>query len=168
MNGQSWNRYSYVINNPLALTDTNGYCFLGMCSWAAIGTFFNRTFGAVFRAAPIPGNLLEIVAVALCMANPACSPIATVVAGLTTSFVAGVSSGSLDGTSRRHPSTRTTWQAGSDCMMPRWTRAFCRKRIGDLSNTLNFQGAAGMTARPRSDRCGTAACWWRRVTCQRR
>ena len=41
MNGQAWNRYSYVINNPLALTDTNGYCFLGMCSWGhAISTFF--------------------------------------------------------------------------------------------------------------------------------
>ena len=34
LNAQAWNRYSYVINNPLAFTDPNGYCFLGMCSWA--------------------------------------------------------------------------------------------------------------------------------------
>ena len=53
MNGQAWNRYSYVINNALALTDTNGYCFLGMCSWGkAISTFFNRTFGVLFKEAP--------------------------------------------------------------------------------------------------------------------
>jgi RHS repeat-associated protein len=96
MNGQAWNRYSYVINNPLALTDTNGYCFLGMCSWGkAISTFFNRTIGAVFRAIPILGNLLEIAASALCIANPVCAPFAAVVAGLTTGFVAGVTSGSL-------------------------------------------------------------------------
>jgi RHS repeat-associated protein len=96
MNGQAWNRYSYVINNPLALTDTNGYCFLGMCSWGkAISTFFNRTFGALFRAVPLLGSLLEIAASALCLATPVCQPFAAVVAGLTTSFVAGVTSGSL-------------------------------------------------------------------------
>jgi RHS repeat-associated protein len=60
MNGQAWNRYSYVINNPLALTDTNGYCFLGMCSWGkAISTFFNRTIGVLFRQFPILGSLLR-------------------------------------------------------------------------------------------------------------
>jgi RHS repeat-associated protein len=96
MNGQAWNRYSYVINNPLALTDTNGYCFLGMCSWGkAVSTFFNRTIGAVFRAVPVLGSLLEIAASALCIASVVCAPYAAVVAGLTTSFVAGVTSGSL-------------------------------------------------------------------------
>src|SRR5262249_43732355 len=89
-------RYSYVINNPLAFTDPNGYCFLGMCSWGkAISTFFGRTFGVLFRQVPILGNLLEIAAVALCSWNPVCAPFAAVVAGLATSFVAGVTSGSL-------------------------------------------------------------------------
>jgi RHS repeat-associated protein len=60
MNGQAWNRYSYVINNPLALTDTNGYCFLGMCSWGkAISTFFGRTFGVLFRQVPYWGACLR-------------------------------------------------------------------------------------------------------------
>ncbi len=40
MNGQAWNRYSYVINNPLALTDPSGYSFLD-----GIDGFFRRTFG---------------------------------------------------------------------------------------------------------------------------
>src|SRR5262249_44422488 len=67
MNGQAWNRYSYVINNPLAFTDPNGYCFLGMCTWGhAIHTFVGRSFGVAFRKYPILGNLLEIAAVALC------------------------------------------------------------------------------------------------------
>src|SRR5262249_34124490 len=97
LNGQAWNRYSYVINNPLALTDTNGYCFLGMCTWGkAISTFFGRTFGVLFREFPILGQIFEIAAVALCMAaGPVCAPFAPAVAALSTSFVAGVTRGSL-------------------------------------------------------------------------
>jgi RHS repeat-associated protein len=91
MNGQAWNPYSYVINNPLALTDTNGYCFLGLCSLGhAISTFFNRTFGVLFRKFPILGNLFEIAAVALCFGNPVC---VVGVSFASTTFVAGVTLG---------------------------------------------------------------------------
>ena len=56
-----------VLNNPLALMDPNGYCFLGMCSWGkAISTFFGRTFGVQSREFPILENLFEMAAVALC------------------------------------------------------------------------------------------------------
>jgi RHS repeat-associated protein len=93
LNGQAWNRYSYVINNPLAFTDPNGYCFLGMCSWGkAVSTFFGRSFGVLFRKYPIFGELLEIGAVLLCGMNPVC---AVPVAFASTTFVAGVTSGSL-------------------------------------------------------------------------
>jgi RHS repeat-associated protein len=93
LNAQAWNRYSYVINNPLAFTDPNGYCFLGMCSWGkAISTFFGRTFGVLFREFPIFGELLEIGAVLLCGMNPVC---AIPVAFASTTFVAGVTSGNL-------------------------------------------------------------------------
>jgi RHS repeat-associated protein len=96
MNGQAWNRYSYVINNPLALTDTNGYCFLGMCTWGkAISTFFGRTFGVLFRDMPILGTLFEIAAVALCMPLGGGVPCMAAAAGLSTTFVAGVTSGNL-------------------------------------------------------------------------
>jgi RHS repeat-associated protein len=94
MNAQAWNRYSYVINNPLAFTDPNGYCFLGICTWGrAISTFFGRTFGVLFRQFPILGNLLEIAAVALCAPfGPVC---AVAAAFASTTFVAGVTSGNL-------------------------------------------------------------------------
>jgi RHS repeat-associated protein len=94
LNAQAWNRYSYVINNPLAFTDPNGYCFLGMCSWGkAISTFGHRTFGKV--RAGILGNLFEMAAVAICMANPVCAPAAWVVAFTSTTLVAGITSGDL-------------------------------------------------------------------------
>jgi RHS repeat-associated protein len=100
MNGQAWNRYSYVINNPLALTDPNGYCFLGLCGIGkAIGKLFDNTFGALirevgrlFRDVPILGTIFEIAAVAMCAGNPIC---AIPVAFASTIFVAGVTSGSL-------------------------------------------------------------------------
>jgi hypothetical protein len=94
LNGQAWNRYSYVINNPLAFTDPNGYCFLGMCTWGkGISTFFNRTFGVLFRDVPILGSLLEIAAVLACAPfGPVCMVPA---AFASTTFVAGVTSGNL-------------------------------------------------------------------------
>ncbi len=95
LNAQAWNRYSYVINNPLAFTDPNGYCFLGMCSWGkAISTFFGRSFGVLFRKFPILGNLLEIAAVLVCPASAGLT--CTVPAAfLSTAFVAGITSGNL-------------------------------------------------------------------------
>jgi RHS repeat-associated protein len=96
MNGQTWNRYSYVVNNPLALTDTNGYCFLGLCGIGhAISTFFNRTFGALFREFPILGNLLEIAAVALCVPLGGGVACMMVSAFMSTTFVGGVTTGNL-------------------------------------------------------------------------
>jgi RHS repeat-associated protein len=93
MNGQAWNRYSYVANNPLAFIDPNGYSWLSSF-FHAIGTFFNRTFGVLFREFPILGNLFELAAmVAIC--GPAFSVCSAVVAGLSTTFVAGVTSGNL-------------------------------------------------------------------------
>jgi RHS repeat-associated protein len=96
MNGQAWNRYSYVINNPLSITDPNGYCFLGLCSvFKAIGNAFNSLYHGLqnlLRSVPILGNILEIAAVALCGGNFVC---AIPVAALSSAVVSGITSGNL-------------------------------------------------------------------------
>jgi RHS repeat-associated protein len=86
LNGQAWNRYSYVINNPLAFTDPNGY------SW--LSTFLDRSFGVLFRKFPILGALFEIFEVGLCVETVGLT--CTVPAAFaSTTFVAGVTSGNL-------------------------------------------------------------------------
>ncbi len=65
-----------------------------MCSWGkAVSTFFKRTFGVLFRQVPILGSLFEIAAVGLCMwaTGGLCADVVFV----STSFVAGVTSGNL-------------------------------------------------------------------------
>jgi hypothetical protein len=98
LNGQAWNRYSYVINNPLAFTDPNGYCFLNLCNLGhEISTFFDRTFGVLFRDVPILGTLFEIAAVGLCtvLSGGGATPVCAAAAFGSTTFVTGVTSGNL-------------------------------------------------------------------------
>jgi HNH endonuclease len=90
----AWNRYSYVINNPLAFTDPNGYCFLGLCgAWNAIGTFIDRTIGSALRAYPLLGSVIQIGAAAICGTTLVICPL---VVGLTAAAVAGITTGRLD------------------------------------------------------------------------
>ncbi|MDZ4271221.1 MAG: colicin E5-related ribonuclease, partial [Erythrobacter sp.] len=49
-NPQNFNRYSYVLNNPLSLTDPSGFLFGG------IGKAFRRALAGVLRNIPIPSE----------------------------------------------------------------------------------------------------------------
>jgi RHS repeat-associated protein len=86
LNGQAWNRYSYVINNPLAFTDPSGY------SWLSEAFHFVQN---LFRSVPIIGAIIRIAAVAIICAGagPVC---AATVAAIASAAVAGITTGRLD------------------------------------------------------------------------
>jgi len=95
MNGQAWNRYSYVVNNPLQFTDPDGYCFLGLCG---IGKAISRVFHGVqkaFRSISILGDIIKIGVTAICAATPGCQAFLPIIAAAASAVVAGVTSGDL-------------------------------------------------------------------------
>jgi len=90
LSGQSWNRYSYVWNNPLAYTDPTGFC-PGNC------------IGTLNPQAPRPSGFMQLVesvfkiaVSAMCVAaGPGCTAFMPLVVGVTSAYIAGVTSGSL-------------------------------------------------------------------------
>ena len=77
-NLQAWNAYSYVLNNPLSMTDPTGFFFKAI--FKAIGNFFKAIFravGSVLKAIakiPIISAIVKIVS---------CAPHALVIATCT-------------------------------------------------------------------------------------
>ena len=67
-NLQAWNAYSYVLNNPLSMTDPTGFFFKAI--FKAIGNFFKAIFRAVksvikaIAKIPIVGAIVKIAACA--------------------------------------------------------------------------------------------------------
>jgi RHS repeat-associated protein len=98
LNGQTWNRYSYVINNPLAFTDPTGYCFLGLCGVIdSIGRFINNGIRAIGNfLSQNAGSLIQIAVTAICTASVVCAPLVPLVAAVTAFAIAGITTGNLD------------------------------------------------------------------------
>jgi RHS repeat-associated protein len=96
LNGQTWNRYSYVINNPLAFTDPSGYCFLGLCGigkaisnfFSSIGKWFTNQIGSIASAI--------VASVACSVSGPAYAICVGVVTGVISGVITGVTTGSLE------------------------------------------------------------------------
>ena len=102
----AFNRYTYVLNNPLSLTDTSGNCA------GIFGCFFAFvTFGLLepiveplLRAVPILGSILTIVA------SAACGPIC---AAITAAGVAGAEGGHSGAVLKAFIYTEITAEAGN-------------------------------------------------------
>ncbi len=154
LNGQAWNRYAYVINNPLAFTDPSGYCFLGMCTWGhAISTFFDRSFGVLFRDVPILGTLFEIAAVGLCTLVAGPNPVCAAAAFGSTTFVTGVASGNLG------YALRAGLIAGVTALL-NYGVGDITKGLGDQGFLLNAAGRAAIgcaSAAASGGKCGPGA-----------
>lgn len=90
LNAQTWNRYSYVGNDPLTLTDPTGHFF------KAIGNFFNRVFHGIktfLQRNPIVRAIVQVAATAI--ASITCGPCAIAVAAASAAVVTGLSGGNL-------------------------------------------------------------------------
>jgi RHS repeat-associated protein len=94
LNGQTWNRYSYVINNPLAFTDPTGYCFLGLCGLIDdVGRFFSSIGRLISQNI---GSIIQIAVTAACVAaGEVCAPLVALVAAGTAFAIAGITTGNL-------------------------------------------------------------------------
>ena len=88
LNGQTWNRYSYVYNNPLAYTDPTGYC--PVCIQTA-----NVSPPRPSATLQLIGAIFRIAAVTICGFSPGCQFFMPLVVFATSSYFAGVTSGSL-------------------------------------------------------------------------
>jgi RHS repeat-associated protein len=89
LSGQSWNRYSYVFNNPLAYTDPTGYC--PVC----IKTVKPPPQPNWFARHPLVGALLRIAISSLCVATggSACPVLGPIFAFIGSAAVAGLEGG---------------------------------------------------------------------------
>jgi RHS repeat-associated protein len=86
LNGQAWNRYSYVGNNPLAFTDPTGYSWLSeFIGWV----------GSFLRSNPIVGSIIRIAAIAGCSVAGLGEVCAVVAATASSAAVAGLTTGRL-------------------------------------------------------------------------
>ena len=91
LNGQTWNRYSYVWNNPLAYTDPTGYC-----PGACIPTITPPPSLNWFARHHLFGDILRIAIAAVCVAaGPGCAPFAPVFAFVGSAAVAGLNGGNF-------------------------------------------------------------------------
>jgi RHS repeat-associated protein len=95
-NGQSLNRYSYALNNPLSYTDPSGYFSLkrffkkwGRVIFAAAAAYF--TYGAAFTwaANSIASGVANSLTLAKIVGNVGWKVVAGAVAGASSGFVAG-------------------------------------------------------------------------------
>jgi hypothetical protein len=86
LNPQSWNRYSYVGNDPLAFKDPNGYSWLSNF-FHSIGSFFKTILGN-----PIVRAVLQIALAAILTAAGA---VAIVAAAASSAAVTGLAGGKI-------------------------------------------------------------------------
>ena len=116
-NSQSFNRYSYVLNNPLSLTDPTGFFFGSI--FKAIGNFIGKVFSAiasVFKAVLKIPLIRAVIQIAAC-AGPELTAVCVGVTGAM-ELVAGGSIGDAIKAMAFTVVSFNTWAAVGDILHP--------------------------------------------------
>jgi RHS repeat-associated protein len=95
-NLQSWNRYTYVNNNPLSFTDPSGFFLSGL--FKSIGNFFSSLFrgiGNVLKQALKNGILRSILTIIGCAATAVGGPVGWAACGAISGAITIAGGGSI-------------------------------------------------------------------------
>jgi RHS repeat-associated protein len=146
-NTQSYNRYSYVLNNPLNATDPSGQIAIEVFYWAAAAIFSARAVGIIDTrtARQLLGLLVTAYIAGM---DPSMLGVNSCSAAVDTTFIQAVAGGIAGG----------AVSCGADCAGMAGASAITFFAIGQWANGVYGSDAAGQQATGRAIAHGVGGC----------